>query len=149
MDPMSLMLFGLLGVMLVFMFVNTRKRQKQMKEQQEEKATKTVPGVKVLLQGGLYGTVVSYDPVDLDKPAQIEIAPGVVIEVHSQAILRLVEETPEGDVIVDAPESDVIVDAPATDIDAAPARERTDDIESIKVETPEETKARLERNDEN
>ena len=63
--------------MLVFMFLNTRKRQKQMKEQQEEKATKTVPGVKVLLQGGLYGTVVSYDPIDLDKPAQIEIAPGV------------------------------------------------------------------------
>lgn len=137
---MEIILFGLLGVMLVFMFVNTRKRQKQMKEQQEEKATKTVPGVKVLLQGGLYGTVVSYDPVDLDKPAQIEIAPGVVIEVHSQAILRLVEETP-GD--------DVVIDAPVTDLDAAPVRERTDDIESIQVETPEETKARLERNDEN
>ncbi|MGW9626483.1 preprotein translocase subunit YajC [Microbacterium sp. NPDC055521] len=137
---MEIILFGLLGVMLVFMFVNTRKRQKQMKEQQEEKATKTVPGVKVLLQGGLYGTVVSYDPVDLDKPAQIEIAPGVVIEVHSQAILRLVEETPE---------DDVVIDAPVTDLDAAPVRERTDDIESIQVETPEETKARLERNDEN
>ncbi|MGX1791812.1 preprotein translocase subunit YajC [Microbacterium sp. NPDC055312] len=137
---MEIILFGLLGVMLVFMFVNTRKRQKQMKEQQEEKATKTVPGVKVLLQGGLYGTVVSYDPVDLDKPAKIEIAPGVVIEVHSQAILRLVEDTPE---------EDVVVDAPVADIDAAPVRERTDDIESIQVETPEETKARLERNDEN
>ena len=48
MDPMSLMLFGLLAVMLVFMFMNTRKRQKQMKEQQEEKAAKTVPGAKVL-----------------------------------------------------------------------------------------------------
>jgi len=144
---MELILFALLGVMLVFMFVNTRKRQKQMKEQQEEKATKTVPGVKVLLQGGLYGTVVSYDPVDLDKPAQIEIAPGVVIEVHSQAILRLVEETPEGD-IVDTAESDVDA-AHVTDVDAAPAQERTDGIEAIKVETPEETKARLERNDEN
>lgn len=137
---MEIILFGLLGVMLVFMFVNTRKRQRQMKEQQEEKATKTVPGVKVLLQGGLYGTVVSYDPVDLDKPAQIEIAPGVVIEVHSQAILRLVEETPDGD---------VVIDAPATDVDAALTPERTDGIESIQVETPEETKARLERNDEN
>ena len=144
---MELILFALLGVMLVFMFVNTRKRQKQMKEQQEEKATRTVPGVKVLLQGGLYGTVVSYDAVDLDKPAQIEIAPGVVIEVHSQAILRLVDETPEGDV-VDAAESDVDA-AHVTDVDAAPAQERTDGIEAIKVETPEETKARLERNDEN
>ena len=56
------------------------------------------------------------------------------------AILRLVEETPEGD---------VIVDEPAADVDAAPAEDRTDGIESIKVETPEETKARLERNDEN
>ncbi|MBD8012514.1 preprotein translocase subunit YajC [Microbacterium sp. NPDC077391] len=137
---MELILFGLLGVMLVFMFLNTRKRQKQMKEQQEEKATKTVPGVKVLLQGGLYGTVVSYDPIDLDKPAQIEIAPGVVIEVHSQAILRLVEETAE---------DDAVVDAPATDVDDALAHDRADGIESIKVETPEETKARLERNDEN
>ncbi|MFJ4045257.1 preprotein translocase subunit YajC [Microbacterium sp. NPDC089987] len=136
---MSLMLFGLLAVMLVFMFLNTRKRQKQMKEQQEEKATKTVPGVKVLLQGGLYGTIVSYDPVDLDKPARVEIAPGVVIEVHSQAILRLVDETAEGD---------VLIDTPVTDVDA-PAQDRTDGIESIKVETPEETKARLERNDEN
>ncbi|GAA2890784.1 preprotein translocase subunit YajC [Microbacterium esteraromaticum] len=140
MDPMSLMLFGLLGVMLVFMFVNTRKRQKMMKEQQEEKAAKTVPGVKVLLQGGLYGTVVSYDPVDLDKPAQIEIAPGVVIEVHSQAILRLVDENEQTDVA----SADVV--APAAD---APAQDKTDGIESIKVETPEETKARLERNDEN
>lgn len=137
---MELILFGLLGVMLVFMFLNTRKRQKQMKEQQEEKATKTVPGVKVLLQGGLYGTVVSYDSIDLDKPAQIEIAPGVVIEVHSQAILRLVEETAE---------DDAVVDAPATDVDDALAHDRADGIESIKVETPEETKARLERNDEN
>nr|WP_204976559.1 preprotein translocase subunit YajC [Microbacterium esteraromaticum] len=137
---MSLMLFGLLGVMLVFMFVNTRKRQKMMKEQQEEKAAKTVPGVKVLLQGGLYGTVVSYDPVDLDKPAQIEIAPGVVIEVHSQAILRLVDENEQTDVA----SADVV--APAAD---APAQDKTDGIESIKVETPEETKARLERNDEN
>ncbi|MEV7620794.1 preprotein translocase subunit YajC [Microbacterium sp. NPDC089321] len=137
---MSLMLFGLLGVMLVFMFVNTRKRQKMMKEQQEEKAAKTVPGVKVLLQGGLYGTVVSYDPVDLDKPAQIEIAPGVVIEVHSQAILRLVDDNEQTDVAA----ADVV--APVAD---APAQDRTDGIESIKVETPEETKARLERNDEN
>jgi len=140
MDPMSLMLFGLLGVMLVFMFVNTRKRQKQMKEQQEEKATKTVPGVKVLLQGGLYGTIVSYDPVDLDKPAQVEIAPGVVIEVHSQAILRLVD---------DAPAVDALGDEASAPSDASPAQNSSDGIESIQVETPEETKARLERNGDN
>ena len=87
--PMEILLFGLLAVLVVFMFVNGRKRQKQMKAEQEEKATKTVPGVKVLLQGGLYGTIVAYDHDDLDSPALVEIAPGTVIEVHSQAILRI------------------------------------------------------------
>lgn len=140
MDPMSLMLFGLLAVMLVFMFMNTRKRQRQMKAQQEEKAAKTVPGAKVLLQGGLYGTVVSYDPVDLNKPAQVELAPGVVIEVHSQSILRVVDPSEFEDADDDA--ADV-------DADTTPAQGTDDGIESITVETPEETKARLERNNDN
>lgn len=136
---MEIILFGLLAVMLVFMFLNTRKRQKQMKTQQEEKAAKTVPGAKVLLQGGLYGTVVSYDSVDLDKPAQIELAPGVVIEVHSQSILRVVDPTEE----VELDEAD-----DTDEDDAAPAVSE-DGIEAIQVETPEETKARLERNNDN
>lgn len=129
MDP-TIILFGLLAVMLVFMFVNTRRRQRQMKEQQEEKATKTVPGAKVLLQGGVFGTVVSYDPVDLDKPAQIEIAPGVVIEVHSQAILRLVE--PE------------VADETVDEIDAI-----EDDAPTSEPETPEQTRNRLDRDSDN
>ncbi|MCP1429982.1 MULTISPECIES: preprotein translocase subunit YajC [Microbacterium] len=130
--PMEILLFGLLAVLVVFMFVNGRKRQKQMKAEQEEKATKTVPGVKVLLQGGIYGTIVAYDHEDLDSPALVEIAPGTVIEVHSQAILRIVE--PKDDVVVvddmDAPA--VVLDAPVVDGAAA-------------VETPEETRRRLER----
>lgn len=89
--PMEFVLFGLLAVLLIFMIFNTRKRTRQMKAEQEEKATKTVPGAKVLLQGGIYGTIVAYDAEDLDSPALVEIAPGTVIEVHSQAILRVVE----------------------------------------------------------
>ncbi|GAA2925609.1 hypothetical protein GCM10010458_04250 [Microbacterium luteolum] len=127
--PMEFILFGLLAVLLVFMIFNTRKRTKAMKAEQEEKATKTVPGVKVLLQGGIYGTIVAYDPEDLDSPALVEIAPGTIIEVHSQAILRIVEPK---DVVVEEPvvvEDDVV--ANETD---APA-----------IETTEETRARLER----
>ncbi|MFS0893785.1 preprotein translocase subunit YajC [Microbacterium sp. 179-I 3D3 NHS] len=132
--PMEFVLFGLLAVLLVFMIFNTRKRTKQMKAEQEEKASKTVPGVKVLLQGGIYGTIVAYDPEDLDAPALVEIAPGTVIEVHSQAILRIVEPK---DVVVEEPvavvEDDVVVDdvVEKTDVPA--------------VETTEETRARLER----
>ncbi|WP_149086110.1 MULTISPECIES: preprotein translocase subunit YajC [Microbacterium] len=126
---MEFVLFGLLAVLLVFMIFNTRKRTRQMKAEQEEKATKTVPGAKVLLQGGIYGTIVAYDAEDLDSPALVEIAPGTVIEVHSQAILRIVEPK---DAIVEVPVDGV--DDRVVDETAAPT-----------VETPEETRARLER----
>lgn len=128
---MEIILFGLLAVLLIFMFVNTRKRQKQMKAEQEEKATKTVPGAKVLLQGGLYGTIVAYDPDDLDDPALVEISPGTVIEVHSQAILRVVE--PKDAVAEDA---EVALDDSSSDVD---------DASNAALETPEETRARLDR----
>ena len=139
---MELILFGLLGVLLVFMIFNTRKRNKQMKAEQEAKATKTVPGVKVLLQGGLYGTIVAFDPENLDEPALVEIAPGTIIEVHSQAILRIVEPTTVDDDIDD-------------DIDAdADAALESDDLaidEELPApnETPDETRARLERDSDN
>lgn len=125
--PMEFVLFGLLGVLLIFMIFNTRKRSKQMKAEQEEKATKTVPGARVLLQGGIYGTVVAYDPEDLDTPALIEIAPGTIIDVHSQAILRIVEPK---DAVVDDVEDVTVVD----DVADAPA-----------IETADETRARIER----
>jgi len=125
---MEILLFGLLAVLVVFMFVNGRKRQKQMKAEQEEKATKTVPGVRVLLQGGIYGTIVSYDPDDLDHPASVEVAPGVVIEVHSQAILRIVEPK---DIVAD--DAELADDDTVVEADAPIA------------ETPEETRARLDR----
>ncbi|WP_022878907.1 preprotein translocase subunit YajC, partial [Microbacterium sp. B19] len=76
--------------LLVFMFYSSRRRMQKQKLEQEEKARQTVAGAEVLLQGGLYGTIVEYDAEDLDKPAQVEIAPGVVIKVHSQAVLRVV-----------------------------------------------------------
>lgn len=135
---MEIVLFGLLAVLLIFMIFNTRKRTRQMKAEQEEKATKTVPGAKVLLQGGIYGTIVAYDSQDLDAPALVEIAPGTVIEVHSQAILRIVE--PKDDVIDETVVGTSVVDAPIVETEA-PAG----DTAAPAVETPEETRARLER----
>jgi len=88
---MDWILFAVLAALLVFMFWNSRKRMQKAKAEQEEKRRQTVPGSKVLLQGGLYGTIISYDGEDLDAPAQVELAPGVVVEVHSQAILRVVD----------------------------------------------------------
>lgn len=132
---MELMLFGLLAVLLVFMVINTRRRTKQLKKEQEEKARNTVPGAKVLLQGGLYGKIVAFDPENLDEPALVEISPGVIIEVHSQAVLRVVDPI-EAD---DAEETDADeIDDEATDVDEIESEETS-------AETPEETRARLDR----
>ncbi len=103
--PLLILLAGL----LVFMFVSSRRRMKKQKAEQEKKARETVPGAEVLLQGGLYGTIVDYDGEDLDKPALVEIAPGIVIKVHSQAVLRIVdpaEGTVTEDEFIEAEESE-------------------------------------------
>lgn len=81
----------LLGGLIAFMFWNSRKRQRALQAEQEKKRTQMVPGVKVLMQGGLYGSLYGFDPEDPDHPAEVEIAPGVVIEVHPQAILRIID----------------------------------------------------------
>lgn len=87
----------LLGALLVFMFWNSSRRMKKQREEQAQKARQTVPGAEVLLQGGLYGTIVEFDPDNLDQPAVVEIAPGVDIKVHSQAILRVVTPADDDD----------------------------------------------------
>jgi preprotein translocase subunit YajC len=81
----------LLVVLLVFMFWSSRRRMQKQKLEQAAKARQTIPGAEVLLQGGLYGTIIEFDPDNLDRPAIVEIAPGVDIKVHSQSILRVVD----------------------------------------------------------
>ncbi len=95
--------YGLLIILLllvVFMFYSSRRRAQRMKAEQEQKAKQLLPGAKVLLQGGFYGTIVEYDGDDLSKSARVELAPGVEVEVHSQAVLRVVDPA-EGTVTED------------------------------------------------
>lgn len=132
-------LFFVLAILLVFMVFSTRRRNKRMKEEQEKKATQTIPGAKVLLQGGLYGTIVEFDPENLDRPARVEIAPGVVIEVHSQAILRVVDEEQNAPAVE---ETHTPLDEQTPLDEHTPLDERAKDI---RIESAEETRARLER----
>ena len=113
----------LLVVLLVFMFWSSRRRQAKQKLEQEAKARQTVPGAEVLLQGGLFGTIVEYDPTDLDKPAIVEIAPGVDIKVHSQAILRVVtpgDETVPGDDYLGSDAADTEIETESTAVTDTP-----------------------------
>ncbi|MBN9214257.1 MAG: preprotein translocase subunit YajC [Microbacterium sp. SCN 70-200] len=89
---MDWILLVAMAALLIFMFWSSRRRAARMKAEQEAKSRAMIPGVKVLLQGGLYGTLVEYDGEDLSKSARVALAPGFEVEVHSQAILRVVEE---------------------------------------------------------
>jgi preprotein translocase subunit YajC len=125
----------LLVILLVFMFWSSRRRMAKQKAEQEAKARQTVPGAEVLLQGGLYGTIVSYDPDNLDQPAVVEIAPGVDIKVHSQAILRVITPTDEPAVVADEVPAD---DAPRVETaDETAERLRAQSEQSDKKDTPE------------
>ncbi len=104
----DLLLPAMLVLLIAFMFWSSRRRTKRMKDEQEAKALRMVPGVKVLLQGGLYGTLTHFDPEDLSQPARVELAPGLEIEVHSQALLRVVE--PEDSVPADDADEDIPLD---------------------------------------
>lgn len=78
-----------LAVFIFFQFRSSRKRAKQTAERQET----IVPGVEVMTNYGLYGTL-----IDLDEDtniALIETTPGTVLRIHRQTILKAVEdETP-------------------------------------------------------
>jgi len=142
---MDILLLVVLAALVVFMFWNSRKRMKKMKEEQEAKARQTVPGVEVMLNGGIFGTIVSYNADDLDEPAQIEVAPGVVIRVHTQAIARIITPSEvEGEDVAEAADYDnVEVPDDASSL-TPPAAE---DEEAPRIETAEETRRRLEGND--
>lgn len=136
----------LLVILLIFMFWSSRRRMQRAKAEQEEKARQTVPGAEVLLQGGLYGTIVEFDADNLDQPALIAIAPGVEIKVHSQAILRVVDPA-EGvvteDEFIEAEASEAeyiagVADGDITSIsDDHKYSSHTDEAEKDKKDKPE------------
>lgn len=118
----------LLVVLLVFMFWSSRRRMAKQKLEQEQRARQTVPGAEVLLQGGLYGKIVSYDPENLDQPAIVEIAPGIDIKVHSQAILRVVTASDEVQTEDDfLPEASTPVVSPVEELASADDARTADD----------------------
>ena len=83
---MDIVLLVVAAALLIFMFVSSSRRRKKMQAEEQERQRQMVPGTRVMTRSGLYGTLVEFDPEDLTRPAVIEIAPGVEIEVHAQTI---------------------------------------------------------------
>lgn len=84
MDPLTIGMLAILAVLIFFMFRNSRKRKAQM----EELRTQIVPGAEVMTNFGMYGTLISID--ETSKVAELEIAPGNIVRVHSQTIAKVV-----------------------------------------------------------
>ena len=84
MDPLTLAMFGVLAVLVFFTWRSSRKR-KQAAEQQKEQLQ---PGVEIMTNFGLYGTLVSIDTVT--NIAEIEVSPGNVLKLHPGAIAKVI-----------------------------------------------------------
>lgn len=90
MDPMMILMFALLAVLIFFMFRNSKKRQAAAQELQNNLR----PGAEVMLNSGIFGTLEELE----DGAERAIIRSGTTtLEVHRQAISKVV--TP-----VDAPE---------------------------------------------
>jgi preprotein translocase subunit YajC len=86
-DPINLVLFAVLAVMVIFMFRNSRKRKAELEAMRE----KMVPGAEVMTNFGLFGTLLSVD--DDTNIAQVETSPGTILRLHRQTLSRVVEDT--------------------------------------------------------
>ena len=88
-DPTLILIAVALAVFVFFQFRSSWKRAKETAARQAA----IEPGVEVMTNYGLYGTILSID--EDTNMALIETTPGTVLKIHRQTILKAVEdETP-------------------------------------------------------
>lgn len=125
-DPMTILLFVMLGLFVFMMFRKNKKTQQQQAEMQ----SKFAPGVDVMTSFGLFGRIVSID--DAENKVVLELSPGNEATVHRQAVTKILDKVEEEAPVVPNDASSLT----AADADAPAANE-----------TPEETIARLNKED--
>lgn len=123
---MTILLFVMLGLFVFMMF----RRNKKTQQQQAEMQSKFAPGVDVMTSFGLFGRIVSID--EAENKVVIELSPGNQATVHRQAVTKVVEKTEE--------------EAPVVPDDAS-SLTATDTQTPAASETPDETIARLNKED--
>src|ERR1700712_821958 len=89
-----ILMFGAVGVMMVF---GSRNKKKQALKAQELQAS-IVPGSRVMTTSGLHATVTAVD----DDTIELEIAPGIYTTWVRAAVREIVVAAPEEDVYDDA-----------------------------------------------
>ncbi|BCW45784.1 hypothetical protein StoSoilB5_29680 [Arthrobacter sp. StoSoilB5] len=106
------------------------RRNKKTQQQQAEMQSKFAPGVDVMTSFGLFGRIVSID--EAENKVVIELSPGNQATVHRQAVTKVVEKAEE--------------EAPVVPDDASSLTVADGETPSA-TETPEETIARLNKED--
>jgi preprotein translocase subunit YajC len=80
-------MFGMIAVLLVFMFMSSNKRKKAA----AETASKVVVGARIMLTSGIYGEITEIN----DDRITLKSAGSTVLEVAKGAVARVVENAPE------------------------------------------------------
>ena len=115
-DPLLIVIAVALAVFIFFQYRNSKKRQRETAERQ----AKMLPGVEIMTNYGVYGTLISVD--EDTNIALIESTPGTTLKIHRQTILKVVE-----------PESEAVVE-PAADT-TVPEPIKSESIESEPIES--------------
>ena len=92
-DFTTILMIAVLGVLVIFMIRNGRKRQKDALELQK----KVVTGASVMTSFGVYATVKSID--EAENKVVLEISPKTTMTVARQAVVRVLDavDAPAGD----------------------------------------------------
>ncbi|MEY4102644.1 MAG: hypothetical protein RIR88_778 [Actinomycetota bacterium] len=86
MDLTTVFMLAVLAVLVLFMFRNGRKRQRDAAALQ----AKVVAGAHVMTNFGVYGDIVSID--EAENKIVLQTSPGNTLTIHRQAIARVVED---------------------------------------------------------
>lgn len=97
MDPVSLFMIAVLGLLIYFMVRNSKKQKKT----QEDLASKLKPGANVMTSFGLFASVVDIN--DDTNVATIDVGNGVTLSVHRQTLTKVVDEDEPAEITEDEP----------------------------------------------
>ena len=123
----TLVLIALMVVAFYFLILRPQKRRQQA---QQRTMNELVPGTRVLLGSGLFGTIISVG----EKQVVLEISPGVELTVVKPAIARIVtaadEDSPYDDTFDDTFEDTGEFDVQRDDARIEPASESDNERKS-------------------
>ncbi|WP_025132940.1 preprotein translocase subunit YajC [Leucobacter sp. PH1c] len=148
MDPITILMFALIALLIFFMFRNGKKRQQAMQELQNGLR----PGAEVMLQSGIFGTIESVDEED----NKVVVRSGTsTLVAHRNAIAQIVTPTdapaeeptstlapdddPEfGERIANGTAEQAATEAPAEDAPAAEPESPSTDAETERPDTDQQ-----------